>query len=144
MDMPFNLICRYRTHGGIGEFAGQIDVTEEDGYFEGKVLVSPFHKDSVRGFLRQEDGKDKLRFVKFPEGFPLANTAYFLQKDVNDGSLEGDYTGLWVPHGAEFNRNYEAFAAQIDGLRTNTGCLVELALFTKSFPREPRLRLLVD
>ncbi len=99
-----------------GDLTGEIEMAD-NGSFEGLVYdhASKTPEQVVRGFLKAEEGLDKLLFLKFPPRMDLANLAYTLQKPSTK-SFEGTYQGEWaaLPWKVGFVGEYGLFIAQID------------------------------
>ncbi len=118
---------------GQGNLTGEIDVAK-DGSFEGQIYdhASIAPEQILRGYLKKEDGLDKMVFLKFPPNARLANLAYVLQKELNS-SFEGRYLGQWgaLPFKIEFNRDYGLFMALVDMRVSGIGDSAEINLSKK-------------
>jgi hypothetical protein len=115
---------------GRGELDGEIDV-DIDGTFVGSVIDhgSSVPKQKILGHLGQEEGRDRMRFLKFPQKSDLANLAYVLEKR-SDGLHEGRYSGKWkaMPMKLAFNPDNSVFVLAIDTCIGNLSDIAEISL----------------
>lgn len=118
---------------GKGNLTGELELSE-NGQFESEIIdhasVSP--KQLIKGHLREEQGLDKLIFMKCPPKMNLANLAYELNKKSN-GSFEGKYEGNWaaLPVKISYMEEYSLFITQIDMSMCLLKDKAEINLFKK-------------
>lgn len=101
---------------GRGNLTGEIRL-EEDGSLAGEIYdsASRVPNQQLRGYIRKEEGMDRLLFLKFPPDVELADLVYDLTKH-SDATLEGNYSGTWsaLPFKIRFDKDFQLFLAQIN------------------------------